>query len=101
MLDDANTELHQMEYGLTLPIDVIYTSIEDLADYSELAGASMTQNQCIQKGYLIINSSGKLKSRVRDWNRLTQTQRNWTHFKITIAKAILNTGKQTTLLLNR
>jgi hypothetical protein len=101
MLDDADTELHQMEYSLTLPIDVIYTSIEDLADYSELAGASMTQNQCIQKGYLIINSSGKLKSRVRDWNRLTQTQRNWTHFKITIAKAILNTGKRTTLLLNR
>ena len=43
LLAKKDTLLRTTNYTLALPIDTIFTKVEDLADYAELSCATMTQ----------------------------------------------------------
>ena len=61
LLDKKETLLRAINYTPASPIDTIFTTVEDLADYAELNGATMTQQQTIEKAYIILNKGGLLK----------------------------------------
>ena len=70
LLDEKETLLRATNYTPASPIDTIFTAVEDLADYAELNGAKMTQQQKIAKAYIILNKGGLLKEEIKNWNRL-------------------------------
>ena len=70
LLDKKETLLRAINYTQGSPIDTIFTAVEDLADYSKLNGATMTQQQTIAKAYIILNRGGLLKDEIKTWNRL-------------------------------
>ena len=61
LLDEKETLLRAINYTPASPINTIFTAVEDLADYAELNGATMTQQQTISKAYIILNKGGLLK----------------------------------------
>ena len=61
LIDENETLMRTINYTLASPIDKIFTAVEDLADYAELNGATMTQQQTISKAYIILNKGGLLK----------------------------------------
>ena len=87
LLDEKETLLRAMTYTPSAPIDTIFTAVDDVADYAELGGATMTQNQCITKAYLILNKGGQLKEEMKTWNRLPELQKTWIAFKIHFRRA--------------
>ena len=70
LLNYKETVLRAINYTPASPIDTIFTTVEDLADYDELNGATMTQQQPIAKAYLILNKGGQLKEEIKTCNRL-------------------------------
>ena len=61
LLDKKETLLRTINYTPESHIDTIFTAVEDLADYAELNGAKMTQQETIAKAYIILNKCGLLK----------------------------------------
>ena len=61
LLDETDTLLCAINYTPTSPIDTIFTAVEDLADYAEFKGATMTQQHTTAKAYIILNKGGLLK----------------------------------------
>ena len=61
LLQKKDSLLRATNYTLASPMDTIFTTFEDLADYAKLNDASMTQQQTIEKAYIILNKGGLLK----------------------------------------
>ena len=61
LLDGKETLLRAINDTLASPIDTIFTAVEDLAEYADLNGAKMAQQQTIAKAYVILNKGGLLK----------------------------------------
>ena len=69
LLDDKYTNVRAMTYNPSMPINAIFTEVEDLADYADLNGAPMMSHQIIRKAYLILTKGGHLKEEIKTWNR--------------------------------
>ena len=87
LLDKKETLLHAINYTPPSPIDTIFTAVEDLEDYSELNGATMTQQQTISKAYIIVKKGGLLKEKIKTWNRLQAAHKKGIAFKIHFCRA--------------
>jgi hypothetical protein len=87
MFDDKSEELRQMTYDPSQPIDNIFTAVNELADFAELARNNITQRQCVSRAYLILNKSGKLKEAITEWNHKTTANQNWINFKVHFRQA--------------
>jgi hypothetical protein len=87
MFDDKSELLRQMTYDPNQPIDNIFTAVDELADFAELARNNITQRQCVSRAYLILNKSGKLKEAIREWNRKPTGNQNWINFKVHFRQA--------------
>ena len=72
-----------MVYNPTHPIDNIFTAIDDLVDFAELARNNITQRQCVTWAYISIflNHSGRFVEAIKAWNRRPLAQQNWIAFK--------------------
>ena len=70
LLNKKEKLLRATNYTPPSPIDTIFTAVEDLEDYSELNGATMTQKQTRAKAYIIINKGSLLKEEIKTWNWL-------------------------------
>ena len=54
MFDEREEEVRKMTYNPTHPIDNIFTAIDDLVNFSELARNIITQTrQCVTRAYII------------------------------------------------
>jgi hypothetical protein len=87
MFDDKSEELRQMTYDPSQAIGNIFTAVDELADFAELARNIITQRQCLSRAYLILNRSGKLKEAITEWNRKTIANQNWINFKVHFRQA--------------
>ena len=87
LIDEKETLLRAINYTPASPIDTIFTAVEDLADYAELNGATMTQQQTIAKAYIMLNKCGISKEEIKTWNRLQEAHKTWIAFKIHFRRA--------------
>ena len=55
LLDEKETLLRAINYTPESTIDTIFTAVDDIVDYAELNGATMTQQYTISKAYIILN----------------------------------------------
>ena len=62
-------EIISMTYNTNLPVDVVFTPIDDFVDLSDLVGVPKSEQQKIQYAYLIFQKCGKFKSDLKTWNR--------------------------------
>ena len=87
MFDDKEDEVRKMTYDPTLPIDTLFTAIDDLVDFAELARNNITQRQCVTQAYIILNKSGRFVEAIKSWNRRELAQQNWIAFKTYFSKS--------------
>ena len=83
MFDDREDEVRKMIYNPTThpPIHNLFTALDNLVDFTELAHNNITQRQCVTRAYIILNKSGRFVEAIKTWNRLAPAQQNWISFK--------------------
>jgi hypothetical protein len=87
MFDDKSEELRRLTYNPNEPIDNIFTAVDDLADFAELARTNISMRQCVSRAYLILNKSGRLKEAIKEWNRKPVNTQTWMNFKVHFRQA--------------
>ena len=45
-----------MQYSIDKPIDIVYTSADDLREIAEMAGKPCTPEQLVDLGYMVVAS---------------------------------------------
>ena len=85
MLESKEERLKVLDYHPRQPVDLIFNTIEDLADYAEMANTPFSQGQIIGKAYSKFNKTGLLSIAINEWNRKPALQKTWiglkTHFR--------------------
>ncbi len=88
MLDKKEDELKNLDYHPRQPVDLIFNTVEDLADYADMSTTgAYTQTQIIGKAYSKFNKSGLLSQAIIEWNRKPALQKTWIAFKTHFRKA--------------
>jgi hypothetical protein len=70
-----------MVYNPKFPIDTIFNAVEDFSDYVKLAQQPITTHQTISKGCLLLNTTGRFKQAITEWNRKPAIEETWPNFK--------------------
>ena len=74
-----------MHYDISLPVDTVFNTIDDLADLAEHALSPMTSQQMMDMVYVIFARQPILQQDLRLWNRRPPAERTWanmlTHFR--------------------
>ena len=71
------TEVYNLQFDLSQPVDIIFNAIEDLSALAEHASSPMTQQQMIDLAYLIFAKHPILQQDLRTWKRLGPAARTW------------------------
>ena len=88
MLANKEDELRQLTYDPNLPMDFLFSKIDDLSEFANQAGTPYTDIQRMQKAYLLIQRTARFNQHITEWNRLPPEQRNtWDLFKKFFRKA--------------
>jgi hypothetical protein len=74
-----------MHYDISLPVDTVFNTIDDLVDLAEHALSPMTPQQMMDMAYVIFARQPILQQDLRIWNRRPPAERTWgnmlTHFR--------------------
>ena len=62
------------------PIVTVFSAVEELLKFDNIAGTSYTQYQAVNIEYVIIHRMGKFGLAIREWNRMTTVQKTWVKF---------------------
>ena len=82
VLYEWELKVQQMVYDLQHPINWVFTPVDDLVNFSEVAQTPYTQAHCINQAYRILNRTGKFQRWIIDWNKWPQIQKNRINFKL-------------------
>jgi hypothetical protein len=66
-----------MQYDISLPIDTVFTAIDDLIDLAEHALSPMSPQQMIDLAYVIFACQPILQQDLQLWNRRPIIERTW------------------------
>jgi hypothetical protein len=66
-----------MHYDISLPVDTVFTAIDDLIDLAEHALSPMSPQQMIDLAYVILARQPILQQDLRLWNRRPTIERTW------------------------
>jgi len=80
-LDVKAEQVKKTTVDLSKPIDSIFNSIEELADYAEAADSPYTPSQLIDFGYIILKKNPAFQHDVRAWLRRPKADYTWHNFK--------------------
>ena len=80
-------EVTKFTYNPNKPIDTVFNRVKDLMEYGTLAKNPYSLQQMIQIAYTIINSTGKFKQGIIEWNRSPPQIRTWLYFKEHFSRA--------------
>ena len=81
MLEDREQELRVLTWNPTHPIDIVFNSVEDFADFADLGQQPLSNLQTIAKAYVIINKTRRFKTDITAWNRRPEVEKTWPNFK--------------------
>jgi hypothetical protein len=76
-----------MHYDITQPVDVVFNTIEDLADLAEHSNSPMTAQQQIDLAYVILARQPILQHDVRLWHRRPTAERIWDNMLVHFREA--------------
>ena len=65
MFDEREDEVRKMTYNPTHPIDNIFTAINNLVEFAELARNNITQRQFVTRA---LSKSGRFVEVTKAWN---------------------------------
>ena len=83
-------ELQQFRYDIALPVDVVFTPIDDLAYMAHFARQPMSEENKIGLAYVIFQNSGKFKSDLKAWNNKPIADKTWSNMKAHFREALDN-----------
>ena len=69
--------IYAMHYDISQPVDVVFNTIEDLADLADHGNSPMTAQQQIDLAYVILARQPILHNDVRLWQRRPVLERTW------------------------
>ena len=69
-----------MQYVIDKPIDIIYTSVDDLREIAEMAGNPYTPEQLVDLGYMVVASQLVFRSDLCRWIRNLSVGQSWPEF---------------------
>ena len=70
-----------MIYEPAQPINIIFNSIDNLAEYTRAAESELTQSQTINLTLFILKKQRIFKDNIRAWKRTNQAYKTWYNFK--------------------
>jgi heptaprenylglyceryl phosphate synthase len=73
--------IYGMHYDITQPVDIVFNTIEDLADLAEHANSPMSEQQQIDMAYVILARQPILQHNVRLWHRRLLAERTWVNME--------------------
>jgi hypothetical protein len=74
-------------YDITLPVDTVFNTIEDLADLADHATSPMSAQQQIDMAYVILSREPILQQDIRLWNRRPLPDRTWPNMLVHFLEA--------------
>ena len=91
-------KVENMQFVPQEPIDTLVTEIDNLADIAEIAGSTITDFQCLDIGYIVLQGCKQYKTGLKEWNERPVVDRTWNNFKIhfcNVQIALCKTGELT------
>ena len=79
--------VYGMHYDITQPVDVVFNTIEDLADLAEHANSPMSAQQQIDLAYVIFARQPILQHDLRLWNRRPPADLTWANMLVHFREA--------------
>ena len=76
-----NDENMVTPYDSSTPITKLFSQIEEAVAYAEAGQTPFTQQQILQKAYLLILKTGIYSDDCRSWKRRPQSEHTWANFK--------------------
>ena len=70
-----------MQFSPKEPVDTLITEIENLADIADLAGSPISDRQCVDIRYLILQRCKPFKNSLCDWNAWPTADCTYINFK--------------------
>jgi hypothetical protein len=74
-------EVESYQYDISLPVDVVFDPIDDLAELAGVADQPMTEAQMINIAFIVFQNTGKFKSDLKAWNRKNEADKTWSNMK--------------------
>lgn len=68
-LSDLKSNVEDMVFDPTEPVDTIFTELDDLADIAEMADKPFTEKQKIDVGYIVLQGTMKFGSGLGSWDK--------------------------------
>lgn len=81
MLEKKEDYLRNLTYQPRQPVDVVFNTIDDLVEYTQMARTTFSQLQTIGKAYYIFNRSRLFDRAITEWNRKPNVQKTWANLK--------------------
>ena len=99
MLEDREQELRVLTWNPTHPIDIVFNSVEDFADFADLGQQPLSNLQTIAKAYVIINKTRRFKTDITAWNCRPEVDKTWPNFKAHFRRAHIEFRENTDVTL--
>ena len=80
-LKEVKRQVEDYNFNPGDPIDNLFSEIDDLALVSTIANVPMSKEDKISMAYAILHQTRKFNSSLKEWNRLTPTEKTWQKFK--------------------
>mmetsp|Transcript_39431 Transcript_39431/g.92097 ORF Transcript_39431/g.92097 Transcript_39431/m.92097 type:complete len:204 (-) Transcript_39431:453-1064(-) len=71
-----------MNWTSQQPVDIIFTTVEELQDMADTAGQPITDAQMIKYSYIILHKAAPFREGIKLWNRRPSIQHTWTNLKL-------------------
>ena len=86
-LEQFDTDTKTMTVDPSLPIDVVFSRIDELEEHARITGTPYTDNQIVQIAYNLVNKATVFGEYLRMWNRRIPGVQTWFEFKILFREA--------------
>ena len=88
LLAEKRTEVEGMTYDPSLPINVLFTTMEKYTNIAESTGAPISQTQCTNITYIILKRAGTLSDYLLKWDQRPNIQKTWIQFKVDFQQTV-------------
>ena len=75
------SQIENMTFDPTEPVDAIFTEIEDFADIAETINDPISTVQKCKLAYVVLQNTKRFKSGLREWDRKPLTDKTWDNFQ--------------------
>ena len=75
------SQIENMTFDPTEPVDAVFTEIEDFADIAESIDDPITTVQKCKLAYVVLQNTKKFKSGLREWNQKQWEDKTWENFQ--------------------